>query len=289
MHDRVKHMLDAIIASSDILQAINSVVGIIALFMLELGIIIEAIWAIVTAVFSIGTSVLNAALTDAVYDTLLCIFYCNIASDGTVTATQFANIKSSVSSQIGGVAATAINSMLDSIGYVGLTNAGALGEVTGDCSACDCVWCYLQPWQANDPGNFAGDCSGCFGAFAFYTIAYGWDGVGGASPSTLKIECIFPDGQLAHITGFTIDWTMDDCVGNLSTLVRMFDADNVEIYDLDTGKTDGSSQARTTTTITGLDLMVNKIIIDGQARDYMLVYNFSVSGDGFNPFPSSNC
>jgi len=93
MHDKVKNMLDAIIASSDILQAINSVVGVIAVFFFEFGIVIEAIWAIVTAVFGIGTSALNAALTDAVYDQLLCIFYCNISGDGSVTPDQFTTIK----------------------------------------------------------------------------------------------------------------------------------------------------------------------------------------------------
>jgi hypothetical protein len=140
MHDRVKNMLDAIITSSDILQAINSFIAVIAVFFFEFGVIIEAIWAIVSAIFSIGTTTLNAALTDAVYDQLLCIFYCNIGGDGSVTEEQYNNIVDAVNTDIGGVAALAITQALASIGWVGLSNAGALGEVTGDCSACDCGW-----------------------------------------------------------------------------------------------------------------------------------------------------
>ncbi len=141
MHDRIKNMLDAVIASSDILQAINSVVALIAVFMFEFGIIIEAIWAFVSAIFSVGTTTLNAALTDSVYDELLCILYCEIESDGTVTMDDFDTIYARVNAEIGGVAAIAITNVLLSVGSVGLTNAGALGEVTGDCSACDCGWC----------------------------------------------------------------------------------------------------------------------------------------------------
>ncbi len=154
MHDRIKHMLDAIIASSDILQAINAVVGVIAVFFLEFGIVIEAIWAIVSAIFSVGTTTLAAALTDDQYDLLLCIFYCTISSDGTVTESQFADIQSQVTAQLNATAAFAINQALQSIGFVGLTNAGALGEVTGDCSGCACGWCW-QVDLTSDDGGFA--------------------------------------------------------------------------------------------------------------------------------------
>jgi len=152
MHDRIKHMLDAIIASSDILQAINSVVAVIAIFFFEVGVVIEAVWAIVSAIFSVGTTTLAAALTEDQYDLLLCILYCHIGGDGTVTADQFATIKTQVSAQLNATAAFAINQALDSIGFVGLTNAGALGEVTGDCSACDCGWCFVEDLTVTDGG-----------------------------------------------------------------------------------------------------------------------------------------
>lgn len=140
MHDRIKNMLDAVITSSNILQAINGVVALVSIFLFEFGIIIEAIWAFVSTIFNIGTTTLDAALTETVYDDLLCILYCEIESDGTVTQGDFDTIYARVNDEIGGVAAIAITNVLLSIGNVGLTNAGALGEVTGDCDSCDCGW-----------------------------------------------------------------------------------------------------------------------------------------------------
>lgn len=155
MHDRIKNMLDAIITSSDILQAINAVVGVVSIFFFEFGIVIEAIWAIVGAIFAVGTTTLDAALTEEVYDDLLCIFYCEIAGDGTVDQARYDTIVARVNAEIDAVAAFAITSALDSIGFVGLTNAGALGEVTGDCEDCDCGWCEEFDFTISDYGGIA--------------------------------------------------------------------------------------------------------------------------------------
>jgi hypothetical protein len=176
MRDRVKNMLDAIITSSDILQAINSVVAVIAIFFLDFGIIIEAIWGIISAVFAIGTTTLNAALTSDVYDALLCIFYCRIGTDGSVTSDQYDSIVSDVNAQFDTVAAFAITQMLASIGFVGLSNAGALGEVTGDCSACACGWCFEVDLTADDGGFTA--------ATGSYSAGWNQGFVNGAGCST---------------------------------------------------------------------------------------------------------
>lgn len=201
MHDRVKHMLDAIIASSDILQAINSVVAVIAVFFLDFGIIIEAIWAIVSAIFSVGTTTLNAALTEAVYANFLCILYCNIGTDGTVTAAQFAIIEARINSDIGGVAAFALTQALDSIGFVGLTNAGALGEVTGDCSACECIWCHTDDYLVSDGGGTA--------SLGAWTEGVGWqagmlDGGSGNAYTYIDLATPVPSGTF---TVTEVRWT----------------------------------------------------------------------------------
>lgn len=212
MHDRVKNMLDAIIASSDVLQAINSVVAIIALFFLELGIIIEAIWAIVSAIFSVGTTTLNAALTDDQYDLLLCIFYCNIGSDGTVTADQFATIKSQVTAQLNTVAGAAINQALDAIGFVGLTNAGALGEVTGDCSACDCGWCF--EWDFTTTDGAADGWHIPAGGNGTYTSGTGYVGT---FENSVTVSDIFLKltANFTQVATFSYTYTMTDgCGGN---------------------------------------------------------------------------
>lgn len=171
MHNRVKNMLDAIIVSSDILQAINAVVGVAAVFFFEIGIVIEAVWAIVSAIFSVGTTTLNAALTEEVYAELLCIFYCHIGSDGTVTIEQYDAIITKVNASMETVAAFAITQTLYSIGNVGLTNAGALGEVTGDCAACDCGWCITNSFGIDCPADMTlvyGTCDGSNGVTGIF-------------------------------------------------------------------------------------------------------------------------
>lgn len=170
MHDRVKHMLDAIIASSDVLQAINSFVAVVAVFFFEVGWVIEAIWAVVSFIFSIGTTTLAAALTDDQYALLLCILYCNIASDGTCSEAQFEEIQIEVTAGLNATAALAINSALSSIGWVGLTNAGALGEVTGDCTACTCLWCHGWNFKTASGSEFWTPDSG----FGTWAVGVGW-------------------------------------------------------------------------------------------------------------------
>lgn len=171
MHDRTKNALDALIASSSVLQAINSVVGLVALFMFEIGIIIEAIWAIVTAIFGVGTTVLDAALDATAYEQLLCIFYCEIGADGTVTEEQYNNIIDRINAEINTVAAFAFTTFLSGIGWVGLTNAGALGEVTGDCSECECAHCFEIDFTITDGTEF-----GFVGQGGTWAAGVGWQG-----------------------------------------------------------------------------------------------------------------
>lgn len=237
MQLRIKNMLDAVIVSSNLLQAINAVVAVVSIFFFEVGIVIEAIWAIVGAIFSVGTTTLDAALTDPVYADLLCILNCNIGSDGTVTAEQFANIKSEVDSKLETVAAFAINQALDSIGFVGLTNAGALGEVTGDCSTCECDcppgldWCetLVDPAVNYDGGfvTYGVDWSG-FGEFS-YNAPPGegarWTPTqcanrGGVERATLlQIQRTLPTG---HYTYLRVDWAV--VFGTFTTDIRQMQA-----------------------------------------------------------------
>jgi len=142
----IQATFDAIIGSSSALQAANAVFGVFSLFFFEFGIVIDAILAVVSAIFAVGTSTLEGALTSDVYDQLLCIIFCNINLDGTVTADQYDAIYNQVDTApapMAGTAASVIKLLLSTWGEVELSNAGARGEEVGDCSACtDCQWCY---------------------------------------------------------------------------------------------------------------------------------------------------
>lgn len=96
--------------------------------------------------FDIGCLTLTSAFDSSVYDTLRCIFYCNTASNGQVSAAQLANILNDLAaSDINATAKTVLTLILQNQGEVGLSNAGAIGSETGDCS--DCTDCNNLTWE----------------------------------------------------------------------------------------------------------------------------------------------
>jgi hypothetical protein len=90
-------------------------------------------------IFALVISVLRAALTDTVYDLLLCIFYCHMEDNATFTQEDIDLIRSDIGDQIGGVATLFLQQLIFLLGPIGMTNlARAGGATTGDCSSCDC-------------------------------------------------------------------------------------------------------------------------------------------------------
>lgn len=110
------------------------------IFAEEGGILLTLIQAIAGTIFDVGYAALTANFTSDQYDLLQCIFFCNIDGDGQVSADQFAEIQTEVTEQLNEVAGIVVNLFLSLQGEVGLSNAGAQGAATGDCSDCDCGW-----------------------------------------------------------------------------------------------------------------------------------------------------
>jgi len=113
-----------------------------------------------TSLFDTGATALAAAFTSTQYDLLLCAFYCNIGLDGQCSADQLTAVEVQIAATMDGTAAAIVDEILFIQGEVGLSNAGVIGEETGDCSGCDCAWCYrfndthrLGEWVAE---SFAG-------------------------------------------------------------------------------------------------------------------------------------
>lgn len=115
---------------------------------------------VVGGLFDLGYTALLAAMDSTTYDDLLCILYCNIADDGTVSAFQFGRIESQITDQLSTTAGIILNLLLSLQGEVGLQNAGAIGSETGDCSACTaCNWNYQWDFTVSDGGWFRRDAS----------------------------------------------------------------------------------------------------------------------------------
>lgn len=149
---------------------VGSVTTIINSILLSLSVVTEGFTTFLAliseaaeTISTIGGTALEAAFTSDQYDLLQCIFFCRADSDGQISAANLALIESDITTQLNTTAALITNFILSIQGEIGLSNAGAIGSETGDCTACGCAWCYnthdgarLDEWVAEDftGGNF---------------------------------------------------------------------------------------------------------------------------------------
>lgn len=139
MTAKVKSIVDFFIATGEIAAFVGGIIDIIAIFFPLFGTIAEILWTLGEVLLGLGTTALATAFTTTVYDDLTCYFYCAADANGQLNASGLANVLANVNALQSSTVATAINAIFASLGWVGISNAGATGEETGDCSACtDC-------------------------------------------------------------------------------------------------------------------------------------------------------
>ena len=89
-------------------------------------------------ILALGILLIQAALSEPVYDTLKCIFYCRMGNDASFTQEQLEQVTSDIGEQIGGIATLFLQQLINLLGPVGLTNLARSGGATeGDCEACE--------------------------------------------------------------------------------------------------------------------------------------------------------
>jgi len=100
----------------------------------------EALLTIATnQIFALVISAVIAALTDPVWDTLQCIFYCRMADDASFNNASWSGVRTDITDQIGGVAGLFLEHLVYLLGIVGLSNVARSQAATeGDCSDCGC-------------------------------------------------------------------------------------------------------------------------------------------------------
>jgi hypothetical protein len=100
----------------------------------------QALLTVITnQIFALVITALRAALTDPVYETLQCIFYCAISNDASVNNAQWTQIRADITAQIGGIAGIFLEHLIYLLGTTGTTNLLRSGGVaSADCSECDC-------------------------------------------------------------------------------------------------------------------------------------------------------
>lgn len=147
--DALKNQIDQTIIAIDNASTAIFIAGLIlGLFSFGLfAIFISVALGVADAMIAAGSTALEAALTEPVYHTLACILRCNMDSQGRLEPNALPAIEGQVNSQIGGLGATIINSMLSLAGEGGINNLASLGTSTGDCSDCGCSQCDLDLWN----------------------------------------------------------------------------------------------------------------------------------------------
>lgn len=111
----------------------------------------EALVTVITnQIFALVIATVRAAITSGTYDTLNCIFYCNMESDGSFTEAEWTTVRSQILSQITGIAGVFFEHLIYLIGSGGLTNMAraAAGATDADCSDC-CPDCSTN-WNLMD-------------------------------------------------------------------------------------------------------------------------------------------
>jgi len=136
----------AIGASSTFLSMFSSVGGIPAVYGIAVG--------LATLIVDLGVIAVGDALTTDVYEQLICAMYCNMDVDGQLDADGMEQVYNFVNTEIGGIGGLVLNASLNGLGEVGVSNAGAVGGVTDDCSDCDCPDFHCWTVDGNE-GHFS--------------------------------------------------------------------------------------------------------------------------------------
>jgi len=192
--DQTLTMIDAATLATDATALIISLLVTLGPF----GIFAIAVLAFWTLCVGTGSVIISAAFDEALYDQLLCIFFLNLETDGSMTATGLGNVYTAIDAQIVSADARAIlHAILGIMGEVGLSNAGALQLDTDDCGTC-LTLCYMPSSEDNFP---QARCTS-----ATHYIAY--DGSGAYT------TVVYPNLQAAYIdleaslplTGGAVGW-----------------------------------------------------------------------------------
>jgi len=271
----------------DTLVTVKDETGIIVAFFLDVlevlwgaGIFLALITLFVETLLFLGLDAVLDAFTSGVYDQLLCIFYCNIESDGSVTADDLAVINTTISTEIGGNVATVLSSIFFIMGEVGLSNAGSTGTETGDCSGCDCEWCYEFDFTVSDGGWNSFSSPG-----ANYTPGVGWTDatVGGTRGTYIESDTFAPTVFTHMELTYTalVNATSDVRYGRLSGTIVMIDVCSASLgTDIVVGW-DGSE----TFDQVGLQVGNSTSFAVGSS----VISKAKFRGTGTNPFGSDNC
>lgn len=148
---KFEDIVNSFLTALAIVDAVMAIGAIISVFAPGFSLLAELLIALVVALETIGETAIILAMTDSAYDQFQCIVYEHMSSDGSITQAQKDAIYAQVESDMSAVQFAVISLIINYLGEVGMSNAGATGTETGGCI--DCGWCYAFDFTLND-GEF---------------------------------------------------------------------------------------------------------------------------------------
>lgn len=212
LHDFMDQIIAGLAAGAQEIYAANTLIDFLKLCFPFAAYFIELIFEAAVDLFGRGSTALDAAFDSTTYDLLECIFFCHADANGRISAAQLTNVETDIVAQLNTTAAVVVNEILFIQGEIGLSNAGAIGSETGDCSACECGWCFEWDFTSTDGSGDGWHIPA--GANGTYTSGTGYVGTfqdgDTITDIVLKLTKDFTD-----VTTFSYTYTMTDgCGGN---------------------------------------------------------------------------
>jgi len=145
MRVKIENIMDAFFLADALIDAANAIFALITVTLPGIGLIWRVIFAVCEALYAIGSAALVAAFTEEAYDELQCIFYQEISENGQMTQAQLETINTRICAEMDVTVCAAMGLMLNMLGYVGMSNAGAMYGEDADCEEC----CADTPFTVN--------------------------------------------------------------------------------------------------------------------------------------------
>ena len=302
--DALENQIASIITAIDNSLTLFQIAGLIlGLFSFGVfAIFINIALAIADYLFGLGSTAIQAALPPTAYETLACILYCNMDSNGRLKPGSLPAIFQSLVDELGATGGQILISMLELAGEGGINNLAAAGTSTGDCDDCDCGgWCYLFDFTVNDGGwvkeTFFGDNNGV------YLTGSGWSFTDAVNTVTnpdsanrlVYIDRTFDASTLTKVT-VTYDYTGGVYDSNARQALSIGLNAASAIAKTRAQMVDGNSQTfqwtGTASGVTNISIYLRSSIdiaapyvYSGNAK----IIRVQVEGTGDNPFGDDNC
>lgn len=281
---KLKDMTNIFEAEIAQVQALNALFDIILVFLPDVGIVIQALLAATEFLLTIGADVIAGAFTDDQWGIVLCILYCDIAGDGTVDQTRFDKILDDMHVQCDTVVYDVLFTIFTlALGVNGVSNAGATGDATGDCSDCACGWCYADSFLTSDGGWEM-----VSGEEGTWNAGVGW--VGAEFNGNSNTECVIKRIiDPSTITYMAMHYSKSAGSGSNNAAIMQLRLAGSVVYtaanDLSTGV--NIFYAADVASVMADEIWI--ILNAGTSGGSTIAIDWHVEGIGTNPFGDDNC